>query len=129
MPSLAPSSSRYADWKAPDEDGQLLIWPDAGTLLRETRENHQRLSTSDVRIQNVPLGELRRRQRHWMGHTADDQPLVGTGHQAELYHPGVWVKAAWINPIAGRGGGQAYPSPVDPDPPKLFHVRWPGGSM
>jgi len=126
---MISSPARYADWKAPDEDGQLLIWPDAGTLLRETRENHQRLSTSDVRIQNVPLGELRRRQRHWIGHTADDQPLVGTGHQAELYHPGVWVKDALINAIARKVGGQAYHFAVDTDSPKHLHVRWPGGSM
>ena len=35
--------SRYADWKAPDEDGQLLIWPDAPTILRQTRENQRLL--------------------------------------------------------------------------------------
>jgi hypothetical protein len=121
--------ARYADWKAPDEDGQLLIWPDAGTLLRETRENHRRLAASDVRVQIVPLGELRRRQRHWIGHTADDQPIVGTGHQAELYHPGVWVKDVLSNAVARKAGGQAYHFAVDTDSPKHLHLRWPGGSM
>ena len=37
-------TSRYADWKAPDEDGQLLIWPPAAGLVNETRENHRRLA-------------------------------------------------------------------------------------
>src|SRR5689334_6552028 len=103
MSSVPP---RYADWKAPDDDGQLLIWPEVGVLLRETRENHRRLAASDVRVQNVPLGELRRRQRQWIGHTADEQPLIATGHQAELYHPGVWVKHVLINAVARELGGQ-----------------------
>jgi hypothetical protein len=126
---MSSAPSRYADWKAPDEDGQLLIWPDAAALLRETRENHRRLAASDVRIQNVPLNELRRRQRHWIGHTADDQPLIATGHQAELYHPGVWVKDVLINTVARRVGGQPWHFAVDTDSPKHLHLRWPGASM
>ena len=124
--SSAPSG--YADWKAPDEDGQVLIWPDASSLLRETRENHRRLAASDVRVQNVPLRELRRRQRHWIGHTADDQPLIATGHQAELYHPGVWAKDVLINAVARQTGGQPWHLVVDTDSPKHLHLRWPGGS-
>jgi hypothetical protein len=126
---MSSPPSRYADWKAPDEDGQLLIWPDPAALLRETRENLARLAASEIRIQNVPLNELRRRQRHWIGHTADDQPLVANGHQAELYHPGVWVKDVLINAVAGKVGGQPWHFAVDTDSPKHLHLRWPGGSM
>jgi hypothetical protein len=122
-------SSRYADWKAPDDDGQILIWPDASTLLRETRENQRKLAASDALIQNVALSELRKRQRQWIGHAADDQPLIATGHQTELYHPGVWVKDVLINTIAGRLGGQPWRFAVDTDAPKHLHLRWPGGSM
>src|SRR4029079_821683 len=129
MPSLAPSSSRYADWKAPDEDGQLLIWPDAATLLRQTRENYQHLSSSRARIQNVPLAELRERQRLWIGHADNDRPLIASGHQTELYHPGVWVKDVLSNSLAKRLGGEAYHFAVDTDSPKHLHLRWPGGSM
>src|SRR4051812_34552595 len=102
---MSNTSARYADWKAPDEDGQLLVWPEPADLLRETRENHKRLAASQIPIQNVPLNELRRRQREFMGHGDADRPLVATGHQTELYHPGVWVKDALSNAVARAVGG------------------------
>jgi hypothetical protein len=123
------STSRYADWKAPDQDGQFLLWPDARVLLLDTRQNHARLSNSQVTLQNVPLAEVRRAQRQWLGHTDDDQPLIANGHQTELYHPGVWAKDALINAIARNLGGQAWHLGVDTDSPKHLHLRWPGGSM
>src|SRR4051812_3032069 len=97
--------SRYADWKAPDDDGQLLIWPDADGLLRETHENQRRLSSASIRLQNVPLGELRMRQRASIGHQSDAQAIIGTGHQTELYHPGVWAKNVLINALARKLNG------------------------
>jgi hypothetical protein len=126
---MSTPPARYADWKAPDEDGQLLIWPGPTELLRETRDNLRRLGASEIRIQNVPLNELRRRQRHFMGHEADDRPLVATGHQTELYHPGVWVKDALSNAVARAVGGEPWHFAVDTDSPKHLHLRWPGGSM
>ena len=47
----------------------------------------ERLAASDVRVQNVPLGELRKRQRHWIGHTADDQPIIGTTWSVAVLPP------------------------------------------
>jgi hypothetical protein len=119
----------YADWKAPDEDGQFLIWPDPAALLAQTRANQQSLSKSTALIQNVPLGELRRRQRRFVGHTSDEAPLIATGHQTELDHPGVWVKDVLINALARKTDGQASHFAVDTDSPKHLHLRWPGGSL
>ena len=121
-------SSRYADWKAPAEDGQMLIWPGPAALLEETHQNTRRLAAAgDVLIQGVPLPELRRRARQFIGHGAD-APLIGTGHQTELYHPGVWVKNAMIDTVARKTGGAAFQFAVDTDAPKHLHLRWPGGS-
>src|SRR5688572_373886 len=54
-------------WKAPSQDGQVLLWPDPQTLLRQTSANTQLLSRgTGVAIQNVPLPELRSRQRQWI---------------------------------------------------------------
>lgn len=125
---MSTTSSRYADWKAPAEDGQMLIWPDPSTLLAETRENSQRLtSADDVLLQGIPLPELRRQARDFIGHPGDE-PLFATGHQTELYHPGVWVKNAMINSLAHKAGGAAFHFAVDTDAPKHLHLRWPGGS-
>ncbi len=123
-------SSRYSEWKAPAEDGQILIWPDPAELLRDTKQNHDRLSrASDVRVQGIRLSELRRRQREWIGHRDDEQLLIATGHQTELSHPGVWVKDALINSIATKLNGAAYHIAVDTDAPKHLHLRWPGESI
>jgi hypothetical protein len=120
---------RYADWKAPDEDAEHLLWPKAPEILRQTEENHRRLSNSNILIHNLPLAELRRRQRHAIGHTKDDQPLIASGHQTELYHPGVWVKDVLANAIAQKMSGQAWHLAVDTDAPKHLSLRWPGASM
>jgi hypothetical protein len=121
--------SRYAQWKAPAEDGQLLIWPTPAQILIDAQENRRRLqSASDVRIDGVALPELRKAARTFIGH-GDDQPLIVTGHQTELYHPGVWVKNALIHRIAEKLSGWAGHFAVDTDAPKHLHVRWPGGSQ
>src|SRR3954451_11644614 len=99
----------YADWKARAGDGELLIWPEPAELLRDTLENAARLRAADsARVQNVPLSEVRRRFREYLGHPDDAGPLVATGHQAELHHPGVWAKNALIDAIAAKVGGRAY---------------------
>ena len=121
------TAARYADWKAPAQDGQVLIWPEPPDLLADAERNGRLLASADhARFQNVPLGEARRRLREWIGHKSD-APLIGTGHQAELHHPGVWVKNALIDAVAQKLGGAAYHFAVDTDEPKHLHLRWPGG--
>jgi hypothetical protein len=127
--TAAENSSRYADWKAPAGDGEHLIWPAPPRLLQDTLQNAKLLGLAHAaRIQNVPLPELRQRLRNWLGHRDDAGPLVATGHQTELYHPGVWVKNALIQLAAEKLGGQAYHVAVDTDEPKHLSLRWPGGA-
>jgi hypothetical protein len=128
-PTDLPPARRYADWKAPAGDGELLIWPAPAELLRDTLDNAARFRATDsVRVQNVPLPEVRRRFREYIGHADDAGPLVATGHQAELHHPGVWSKNALIDAIAAKVGGRAYHFAVDTDAPKHLMLKWPGGS-
>jgi hypothetical protein len=115
----------YADWKAPVEDGQFLIWPQPVDLLTQTRDNHQSLATSTARISNIPLAELRRRQREFLGHRNDQQPLIASGHQTELYHAGVWVKDVLLDAMAGPLQAATYHFAVDTDQPKHLQLRWP----
>jgi len=122
--------ARYERWKATAEDGWSLIWPAPDDLLRQTMENHRLLSgASSALLQGVPLPEVRRSFRQWLGHTDDDRPIIATGHQTELHHPGVWVKNALINVAAERLGGRAIHFAVDTDAPKHLRLRWPGGSV
>src|SRR5262245_53071369 len=124
------SAQPYPDWKAPAEDGKTLIWPEPRELLQQTRENHKRLSSTDhIRISGIPLNELRRAQRKIIGHADDSRPIVATGHQTELIHPGVWVKHVLINSAAQALGGSAYQFAVDTDSPKHLALRWPADSI
>jgi len=127
MSSSAPAT--YADLKAPAEDGKLIVWPEPAQILSDTSENHQRLSAAhEVRLQNVPLMELRLRTRQWLGHP-DEQLLIADGHQTELYHPGVWVKSVLAHVLAERVNGSAMHLAVDTDAPKHLYLRWPGVSV
>src|SRR5438874_2071688 len=125
---MPASATTYPDWKAPAEDGQTLIWPETGEILRQVRENHRRLSTADVRVANIPLAEIRGRMRAWIGHANEDQAIVASAHQAELYHPGVWVKDLLANAVAAKVGAAAFHFAVDTDAPKHLVLRWPGGA-
>jgi hypothetical protein len=106
----------------------MLIWPEPGRVLDDARENGKKLSREAARVQGVALSEARAKAREFLGHREIDKPLVATGHQAELYHPGVWVKNAFIHSAAKRLGGEAYHFAVDTDAPKHLHLRWPGAS-
>ncbi len=119
------SADRYGNWKAPSADGELLVWPAPADVLSDTLENGRRLrSAHQVLIQNIPLPEVRRRLRAFVGQDAES-PLLATGHQTELHHPGVWVKNALIDAAATRLGGKALHFAVDTDAPKHLALRWP----
>lgn len=122
---MGDTHQTYADWKAPRTDSELLIWPEPPALLRQTESNHAALAQCTTPFQGIPLNELRRRTRQWIGHD-DGQLLIATGHQTELYHPGVWAKNALIHAAATAVGGQAYHFCVDTDEPKHLHLKWPG---
>ena len=40
----------YPDWKAPAEDGQLLIWPPPSQIISDTLRNQKNLSKIDLRV-------------------------------------------------------------------------------
>lgn len=125
---MTPSPHAYPDWKAPREDGEVLIWPEPAQLRADTIANHGALSSaSHVRVQNVALPEVRRRQRAWIHHD-DAQPLIADGHQAELHHAGVWVKRVLSHFAAAGIGASAAHFAVDTDAPKHLHFRWIGAA-
>jgi hypothetical protein len=119
----------YPDWKAPSEDGKLLVWPEPRHILTQTLENQNNLWAADsINLQNVPLPHIRKRMREFVGHD-DAAPLIATGHQAELYHAGVWVKNVIIHAIAEKLGGSAFHLAIDTDAAKHLNIRWPGETI
>lgn len=126
---MTATAADYPRLAAPKTDGELLVWPEPRQLLRQTWENHRALRSLEVKVLGVPLPRLRSWTRRWLGHREDHEVIVGTGHQAELHHPGVWVKNAVIASAARRLGGKAIHFAVDTDAPKHLSYRWPGGGM
>lgn len=117
----------YADWKAPKGDSESLIWPEPEVLLRAVGENIDSLTRSGVRLQNRPIQEWRGEARAFAG-VHDARPIILTGHQTELWHPGVWVKNALIDAAARKLNGLALHLAVDTDAPKHLALRWPNFS-
>ncbi len=122
------ASHTYANWKAPSEDAKSLVWPAPVELVEQTRANLRSLGESETLVQNVPLKDIRHTAREFLGHRDSHAPLIATGHQAELHHPGVWVKNAMIDALAIKMSGAGYHIAVDTDEPKHLNLRWPGVS-
>ncbi len=112
---------------APKADREMLIWPEPRQMLRNVWESHGVLRGSEAIIHGVPLRKLRGWMRRWLGHSEDHMPLIATGHQTELHHPGVWIKNAAIDSAARRIGAAALHFAVDTDAPKHLVYHWPGG--
>lgn len=120
----------YADWKAPQADRNLVIWPDPAQILALARKNHLALKRTDFPIHNSSLAELRKSLRAFVG-VEEDQLVFVAGHQAELWHPGVWAKNILIDAAAqtvdpSRRKSKAIHLSVDTDQPKHLELKWPG---
>lgn len=115
-----------ARYRAPAEDGGLLIEPPAERVGDQLAANVARLNTSSVQIAGTPLVEFRRRAaeeivetaRHYLGDAVSipsGSRIFAAGHQPEFFHPGVWVKNFALNAFAKRHGGIPLNFVVDND--------------
>jgi hypothetical protein len=134
--------------RAPSTDGALLATPSLPEAVSQVDANVRRLSAWDHDFQGRRsswLRDLVRREvaveaRRFLqsngvsssdsdGPVTSDQvvkgPLVVTGHQPELFHPGVWVKNFAASAIAARHGGVGLNLIVDDDIPKSASIRVP----
>jgi hypothetical protein len=132
--------------RAPSADGSLLAVPppsDVGSQLSRARErldgwNHdfqgRRAPVLRAQVQREVLSASRSYlERH--GLDVPDvrlpsegeavSPLIVTGHQPELFHPGVWVKNFATAAIARRYSGHGLNLIVDNDLPKSSTIRVP----
>ncbi len=129
--------------RAPADDGGLLIDPPWGELRDLAGSNAGHLSSWDYNVQGRAASRLRvqaRREaaglaseflrRHGLSDVSPpgddlDRPLIVTGHQPELFHPGVWVKNFAAANLARSVGGVALNLNVDNDIPKAAAIRVP----
>src|SRR5262249_19307387 len=134
--------------RAPATDGGLLVDPAGAEPRGLAATNAHRLSNWDYDVQGRSVTRLRgqaRREiiglareflrRHGLAEIPSvpgspdtdllHVPLIVTGHQPELFHPGVWVKNFAAAGIARSCGGVALNLIVDNDIPKDSSIRVP----
>ena len=127
--------------RAPAEDGGLLAEPPLAEGPATLAANRAALNAWDHDFQGRRADRLRAmvraqafaRARDYAGTSGLDAPppfdpaapLIVTGHQPELFHPGVWVKNFAIAGLARAAGGSALNLIVDNDTPKSSAIRVP----
>ncbi len=132
--------------RAPSTDGALLAVPPLEEASRNLPRTADRLNAWTHDFQGRRADRLRHmvrrevaaaaRQFHTthgldvpeipsFGATGFSPPVVVTGHQPELFHPGVWVKNFATAAIAQAHGGLGINLIVDNDIPKSSSIRVP----
>ena len=132
-------------FRAPTGNGEVLAEPGFDAVPALVAENRRKLNRPDVIVGGLPLPELRALARREvldlasggrqppdgpLDQEADaprspDAPLLITGHQPELAHPGVWVKNFALNGLARKVGGVPLNLIVDNDTLKSASLRFP----
>ncbi|WP_237722747.1 OmpH family outer membrane protein [Singulisphaera acidiphila] len=131
--------------RAPSDDGALLAVPPLGEAAPVTAGNVERLGRWDYDFQGRRSSRLRGQVRSQVlkgardyltrlgldvpAHADSSVPLVVTGHQPELYHPGVWVKNFAVAALAQHQRGIGLNFIVDNDLHKSSAIRVPQKSV
>jgi hypothetical protein len=142
--TLAGEWTSYRRLRAPQDNGAHLVEPPLAAIETALASNHSALA-ADYDMQGRPLAALRseaRRdlfaaaQRYVRQYTdiddqtiADDAPVILTGHQPQLFHPGVWFKNFLADHLAKRHGGVAIHVVIDADLSAAPSIRVPTGSI
>ena len=143
-----PETPAQSPWqrtriRVPREDGATLAIPALSQATRLAEENAATLAATEACILDRPVCELRDQARQEVFEAACDftERLSGenpvgdarggfiiTGHQPELFHPGVWVKNLAATEIARRCGVTGLNLVVDNDLQNSTRIRVPAGS-
>ena len=131
--------------RVPRENGTFLIHPEPSSIVRhvdQLRDQQEFAGSADCQILNVGLSEFRAAARsevltaasQWtselLGRTVDVQGaalLIMTGHQPELFHPGVFAKNVATSQLASQANGVGLNLVVDNDLLASTQVRIPVG--
>jgi hypothetical protein len=146
---LMAETSLYRRYRAPQEDGQSLVDPPRALLAGVVVRNREHLAALEYDLQGRTLAELARSARRALVEravaytseyrdvdnlsTAVDRattaPLVLSGHQPQLYHPGVWYKNFVLGQLARETHGIGIHLLIDSDSCRTATIRVPTGSV
>ncbi len=134
MSPLEPSWKRRR-LRAPYEEGEVLAIPPLAGMPATIAQNREQIAQWNMQVLGRPLAELRRLAREetlkaaarfvgqlfnlpvkpWQVENLPHVPLIVSGHQPELFHPGVWAKNFLLNDLAKSTGGIGLHLIVDND--------------
>lgn len=93
--SSSSKDETYLHFRAPRQHGETFCIPNPSEVSLGISSNSALLSSSETRILDVALPELRTKARQELANCCSipvDRPWIVSGHQPELFHPGVWLK-------------------------------------
>jgi hypothetical protein len=137
--------------RAPVEDGEIFVDPPAEQIEPALAENLAARESAEFRgydLQGRRLGDLvvaARREllaaahrytsayREGVPDVASIDPertsIILSGHQPEMFHPGVWAKHFAADHLAAAHGGVAVTLLIDSDVARSTSLRVPGGTV
>ncbi len=135
----------YPQYRAPAVDNATLIEPPLqGTSLHPAARNHVGIALGDRSLAELASAARQQLYDAAVAYTSsyrtlpDDhncktcrgsRPLLLTGHQAEIFHPGVWFKNFVANRLAEESGGVAIHLVIDTDLCRHTSLRVPTGRV
>lgn len=141
-------NSTHAKLRAPRQDGEVLIWPETQQWRALAHGNRAQLRDSTECMGGQSRWELALQARRELLEAAGawtrqyrsipeeispnkgELPVIYmTGHQPELFHPGVWLKNALLSGGAWLAGAIGIHLIVDSDVLKSASVAVPSGSL
>jgi hypothetical protein len=144
--TMTNTASEYRRFRAPAEHGAVLAEPSLHEAPGLVVENRLRRESWLRELQGRWFHDLARQARRDLGRAArrytrqylevddsddcqTDVPIVATGHQPELFHPGVWIKNFANSAIAKSVGARAIHLIIDNDAVANPSIRVPGGTF
>src|SRR5262245_21102175 len=119
---LMERAAEFRRLRAPQGDGQTLVDPPWPALPQAVMQNRERLRQFALDLQGRSLADLSVAARRnllqfavaytsqyrdiparWQrGESLSGAPLILSGHQPEMFHPGVWYKNFVLGALARR---------------------------
>lgn len=146
---LMDCAKEFRSLRAPQRDGQTLVDPGYEVLPETVTRNIERLADANYDVQGRSLAELSaaaRRNLIEFAYAYSSQyrdvpdrwqtfeslgggPFILSGHQPEMFHPGVWYKNFVLGGLARRVGGVGIHLLIDSDLCRTASIRVPSGSL
>lgn len=139
----------FRSLRAPQRDGETLVDPAYDALADVVTHNREQASVAEFDFQGRSLAELSESARRsllaaaidytsgyrdipesWQDRDRlRDTPFILSGHQPEMFHPGVWYKNFVLGGLARRLGGVGIHLLIDSDLCRTATIRVPTGSL